>query len=137
LRELLAAAPAFRWKGIGAPGSEERAKQERHIAAEDSARVVLAPESTSSLTPRPEQFGMSLAPEAYDAADKGSGGKAASARLDGGERPTQSSYEIGADYAMARDAVDRADSVPWHQVGDGAFASPFGTIRRCRGCGCL
>lgn len=25
----------------------------------------------------------------------------------------------------------------WHAVGDGAFARPFGTIRVCRGCGCL
>lgn len=26
---------------------------------------------------------------------------------------------------------------PWHQVDDGAFASPFGTIRKCIDCDCL
>lgn len=29
------------------------------------------------------------------------------------------------------------DGWRWHVVGDGAFAPPFGTIRKCRGCGCL
>lgn len=41
LAALLAAAPAFRAMPEGAPGSEARARQDAHIAAEDMARAAL------------------------------------------------------------------------------------------------
>ena len=41
LERLLAAAPAFTSKPIGAPGSEAREKQDEHIAAEKHALMVL------------------------------------------------------------------------------------------------
>lgn len=47
--------------------------------------------------------------------------------------------------AEAKEAADMAESIQpeestdgaWHAVGGGAFAAPFGTVRRCLGCDCL
>lgn len=41
LRRLLAANPAFRSKPMGAPNSDARHKQDKHMAAEDAARAAL------------------------------------------------------------------------------------------------
>lgn len=42
LEELLAVAPAFRLKPVGAAGSAARAQQDAHVAAEDRARAAVA-----------------------------------------------------------------------------------------------
>lgn len=39
--------------------------------------------------------------------------------------------------AAASGALASADSGAWRVVDDGAFASPFGTVRKCRECDCL
>ncbi len=38
---------------------------------------------------------------------------------------------------LAQSEQDPDEKPDWHQVGDGAFARPFGTIRVCIECGCL
>ncbi|HEU4407286.1 MAG TPA: hypothetical protein VFS43_18605 [Polyangiaceae bacterium] len=45
----------------------------------------------------------------------------------GGEAPAPAGGEI----------APPGEPRSWHAVGDGAFAPPFGTVRSCRGCGCL
>lgn len=44
---------------------------------------------------------------------------------------------IGANLSALEKLVRLMADMDWHRVGDGAFASPFGTIRVCRACGCL
>ncbi len=39
--------------------------------------------------------------------------------------------------ALSRAGKAEQQSAAWAQVGDGAFAYPFGTVRKCIGCGCL